>query len=150
MNRGFKVVEDKFRKLKNEVTLPKRGSKHSAGYDFFLMEDLEIRPGETRISWSDVKSYMLPDEVLMIYIRSSLGIKKSLSIANGTGIIDCDYFGNSANDGNIAIALYNRGKETIVLSKGDRVAQGIFTKYLVSDTGNDESERVGGIGSTSK
>jgi len=90
INRKFYVVSDKFRKFPNaEIILPKRGSKNSAGYDFFLVEDIEIPPGETVITWTDVCCKMQDDEVLKIYSRSSLGIKRQLRLANGTGIVDC-------------------------------------------------------------
>lgn len=41
----------------------------------------------------------------MICDRSSFGIKKHLTIPNGVGIIDSDYYGNENNDGNIIAAL---------------------------------------------
>jgi len=149
-NRGFETVVFPHAKFTEYPTLPKRGSKHSAGWDFFLMEDVIIPAGETVITWTDIKSYMQPDEVLKIYIRSSLGVKKKLMIANGTGVVDSDYYSNPDNDGNIMVALYNYGRNDIVLLKGDRVAQGIFEKYLVADGDETTEERTGGVGSTGK
>ena len=35
-----------------------------------------------------------------------------------------------------------------VIKKGDRIAQGAFFNFLVADTGNTDSKRVGGFGST--
>lgn len=69
---------------------------------------------------------------------------------NNLCLHNCDYYSNPDNDGNIAIALYNRGTEPVELKTGDRVAQGVFTKYLESDNGNIDSERDGGIGSSGK
>ena len=37
-----------------------------------------------------------------------------------------------------------------VIKKGDRIAQGMFINFLLSDNGNSDEERVGGFGSTNK
>lgn len=87
--RGFEEVEDHMIKIDNPTTLPTRGSKSSAGYDFYSKERVEIKAGDKHVFWTDVKSYMLSEEVLQVYVRSSIGIKKGLVLANGTGIIDC-------------------------------------------------------------
>jgi dUTP pyrophosphatase len=88
------------------------------------------------------------DEVLMLYVRSSIGIKKGLVLANGTGIIDYDYYSNEDNDGNIGICLLNISDKEVTIEAGERIAQGIFLPYLISENGNSEEERKGGIGST--
>lgn len=151
--RGFLPVPDGF--LKNHadeihVVLPKRGSSKSAGYDFVTPITVTINPGEKKLIWTDVCSYMKDDEVLELFVRSSVGIKKQLMLANVTGIIDSDYYANSSNFGNIGICLYNYGMEAITLEAGERIAQGIFKKYLTADGDETVGVRAGGIGSTGK
>ncbi|EAG4116763.1 TPA: dUTPase, partial [Listeria monocytogenes] len=74
--RGFEVVNEASRKFPEQtISLPIRGDKGSAGYDFFSNETVTIVPGEKHIFWTDIKSYMQEDEVLNIYVRSSIGIK---------------------------------------------------------------------------
>ena len=46
------------------------------------------------------------------------------------------------------IALLNYGKEAVSLEKGERVAQGIFSKYLITNDDDATGIRTGGIGST--
>lgn len=46
------------------------------------------------------------------------------------------------------MGLYNLGTEAVTLEKGERVAQGIFTKYLVANDDEANGIRRGGIGST--
>jgi len=87
--RGFEEVSEQHKKVNIETTLPTRGSKQSAGYDFYSKEQVVIKPGKQYVFWSDVKAYMMPGEVLEMYVRSSIGIKKGLVLSNGTGIIDC-------------------------------------------------------------
>ncbi|MBN2605253.1 MAG: dUTP diphosphatase [Bacilli bacterium] len=124
---------------------------HSAGYDISIIEDLEIEPGEIKLGVTGVKAFMQDDEVLLVYPRSSLPRRYHLTIPNNVGIIDKDYYGNIDNDGAIFISLYNFGKETVYLKKGERVAQGIFQKYLISPIEEKvENVRNGGFGSTGK
>jgi len=82
------------------------------------------------------------------HIRSSMAIKRHLALVNSTGIIDSDYYNNEDNEGHIMIALLNYGKETVSLEKGERVAQGIFSKYLITNDDDATGIRTGGIGST--
>lgn len=134
-----------------EFELPKRGTKYSAGYDFSIIEDIEIKPGEIKMGVTGVKAFMQDDEVLKIYPRSSLPKRHRLTLPNNVGIIDKDYYGNIDNDGAIFIQLYNFGDKVVKLQKGERVAQGIFSKYLISDSESEvNSTRSGGFGSTGK
>lgn len=143
-NRGFEIVS----KYEN-INVPKRGSLASAGYDFYLLEDIKIEAkGETKTK-TGIKAYMLNDELLEIHIRSSLGIK-GLKVKNTVGIIDSDYYNNEKNEGEIIIFLENTSNEDIYLEKGDRFVQGIFKKYLTVDSEEKLEKRVGGFGSTNK
>ncbi|EAF6983260.1 dUTPase, partial [Listeria monocytogenes] len=117
--RGFEVVNEASRKFPEQtISLPIRGDKGSAGYDFFSNETVTIVPGEKHIFWTDIKSYMQEDEVLNIYVRSSIGIKKGLLLCNGTGIIDSSYYSNPGNDGNIGIAIKNFSNEPVSIEAG--------------------------------
>lgn len=163
--RGFEVVAEQHRtafetftdekkrphKFVKEVKLPTRADSKSAGYDFYLPKDLKLLPMQKTIVWTDVKAYMLPDEVLEIYIRSSLAIKNGLMLSNNVGIVDSSYYSNQGNDGNIGIAIVNTTGLTVELKEGERIAQGIFKKYLtVDDDVCLSEERIGGIGSSGK
>ena len=47
--------------------------------------------------------------------------------------------------------LRNLTDEDVIIKAGERVIQGIFIKYLVSDDDQPKSEeRLGGVGSTGK
>lgn len=146
MIRGFEVVKDV---ISEGIILPKRSTTNSAGYDFYSPVDFNIAPGESIKIPTCIKAKMQNDEVLFLFIRSSIGIKKGLMLMNGTGIIDSDYYGNNDNDGNIIIALKNISSDVIYIDKGEKICQGVFLKYLVADNDNTVIERTGGIGSTS-
>lgn len=146
-NRGFEIIsafKDK------QINLPVRKTARSAGYDLEAAESLAIEPGTLALIATGLKAYMQADEYLGIHIRSSLGIKQQLLLANSQGVIDADYYNNSDNEGHIIIALRNMGKETVTINKGDRIAQGIFYRYLTVDDDYAEGVRSGGFGSTGR
>lgn len=142
--RGFEFISQSPENAK----LPCRQTKHSAGYDFYLSYDVEILPGETKMIPTWVKAYMPENEYLSIFIRSSLGVEKHLCLANGTGIVDSDYYNNKNNEGHIMLAIHNYGTNPVALKQGSRVAQGIFQKYYLVDNDEASEDRVGGFGST--
>ena len=147
--RGFEAVVEEMRKGTMDYILPVRGSSKSAGYDLASPIDVIIEPHSSVLIWTNIKAFMQDDEVLEVYIRSSTAIKRDLILKNTVGIIDSDYYSNESNDGNIGICLYNTTYAPREIKKGERIAQGIFKKYLVADDDvclNDT--RTGGIGST--
>ncbi|RJE47686.1 hypothetical protein A7K50_03295 [Dehalobacter sp. MCB1] len=161
---GFEVVRDDKRtahdiftdekkvqhKFPCNITLPTRGSSKSAGYDFYVPKDLQILPGQKAMFFTDVKAFMPEGYVLLIFIRSSMGIKHGLMLSNNVGVIDCDYYSNPDNDGNIAMSIINTSGVAVNLKAGDRVAQGIFVPFGVVDNDTTSEERTSGIGSTGK
>ena len=145
----FEEVREGFKAYRYQPTiLPVRSTSKSAGYDFFLKEDVTIWPGEHVFQYTDVKCELARDEVLLLFIRSSVGINKHLTLANGTGVIDADYYNNSNNNGNIGLTLFNYGNEVQTMKKGERIMQGIVVDYKVSENDISTSVRSGGFGST--
>lgn len=145
--RGFEAVISEKRKS-DYFYIPTRSSKNSAGYDFYADKDYEIKPNEIIKIWTDVKAFMQPDEFLMLDVRSSMGGKYML--ANTIGIIDSDYYSNPDNDGNIGIFLKNISPVCLKIFKGDKIAQGIFVKYLKVDNDRVNNKRNGGFGSSGR
>lgn len=146
--RGFEVVKEDMRKTSGEIQLPTRGTTKAMAYDFYSPIDLVIEPNCIGKVWTDVKAYMGDNECLILNVRSSMGGK--VMLANTQGWIDSDYYSNSSNDGNIGIFLKNISDEPYIIKKGDRVGQGMFLSFLVSDNGNTDEIRTGGFGSTNK
>lgn len=143
--RGFEIISTY---ANNDIFLPKRKTTESAGYDIESAETVIIEPQKTVLVKTGLKAFMNYDEYLAIHIRSSMAIKRGLMLTNSTGIIDSDYYNNEGNEGHIMIALYNTTQEPIKIEKGERIAQGIFSKYLITNDDNVTETRQGGIGST--
>lgn len=139
MTRGFEIL------TVNEVPgiMPTRGTPGSAGYDFYVVEDIVIEPKEIVVLPTHITAYMKEDEWLDLRVRSSMG-KRGLVMLNGCGVVDSDYYGKD-----IGFIIQNVRDVDITLNKGERIGQGIFSKYHTAD--NDivmNSNRTGGFGST--
>lgn len=94
---------------------------------------------------------MNEDEVLYLYSRSSMGYKYDVSLSNSVGVIDSDFYNNKDNEGHFRVKLINHGDKDFEVKVGDRIAQGVFMKYLVVDEEEEIiNEREGGLGSTNK
>jgi dUTP pyrophosphatase len=144
--RGFEVISQF---INQDIHLPKRATTASAGYDLEAAVSLIIAPGETVLIQTGIKAYMLSDEVLQLYIRSSIAKNKRLVLVNHVGIIDADYYNNPSNEGHILLAMQNLSTKTQVIQKYERLAQGIFMKYLTGDDEPSEiGKRRGGFGSS--
>ncbi|MBN3491201.1 dUTP diphosphatase [Acholeplasma equirhinis] len=145
--RKFEIIEaykDKY------INIPRRATKHSAGYDIETAEDITIAPGQIVKVPTGLKVTMPEDEALFVYPRSSLGIKLNLIMSNAVGVVDSDYYNNKDNEGHLLIPILNFGKEVVHLKKGDRIAQGIFHKFYTTDDDVVAGERLGGFGSSGK
>lgn len=160
-NRGFeKVSIEEFKKALpyinnieeayNNIILPKRATLNSAGYDICTPISFTLESGSSFKIPTGIKAYLEKDEVLNIYVRSSIGFKYNVRMCNQVGIIDSDYYNNEENEGHIFVKLKNEGEKPVTFNAGDRIVQGIFTKYLIIDDDNTYNTRKGGSGSTGK
>lgn len=176
--RGFEVVS-KYKD--QGINLPRRQTLASAGYDIEAAQDMVIpsiwrlnfirifrliRNGhqlygrdyemadqilKPLLIPTGLKVYMPEDEVLILANRSSNTFKKHLSLPNGIGVIDADYYNNPHNEGELFVQVLNYGVSPLHIHKGDRIAQGIFMKYLKTDDDDPISrERISGFGSTNE
>ncbi|MGO9014700.1 MAG: dUTP diphosphatase [Dissulfurispiraceae bacterium] len=143
--RGFQVVSAY---AEQGINIPKRQTRRSAGYDIEAAKDTVIESGKVTVVETGLKAFMLDEEVLTIHIRSGIAFKKCCSIINDVGIIDSDYYNNPGNEGHIMVGIYNHSGTAFTVKKGERIAQGIFQKYLLVDGDDADGERSGGIGST--
>ena len=143
--RGFEVIKEYKDK---SIVMPERKTLKSAGYDISSAETYILEPKTCYLIPTGLKAYMLDNEFLSLYIRSSMAIKHNLSLTNSVAIIDSDYYNNPDNEGHIMIGIRNNSDEPFLLEKGTRIAQGVFMSYGIIDGDKSYQTRVGGIGST--
>ena len=145
MLRKFEYV-NRIKNDEGKFNLPKRSTKTSAGYDFVVPEDTICKSHEITMVKSGVKAYFPDNETLLLFNRSSNPKKKGLIILNGVGVVDSDYVDNPDNEGEIAGLFYNMLDEDVVLKAGEKMMQGIFVKYGVTDDDVAEGERTRRMG----
>ena len=133
----------------DNLSLPKRATKGSAGYDFYAPFKFILKPGQTIKIPTGIRCEMNPDYVLMAFPRSGLGFKYQANLVNGTGILDSDY-AYSDNEGHIMIKLVNRGDKPFSVKEGEGFAQGIFLPYGITVDDDCDGVRNGGFGSTTE
>lgn len=129
------VCSDKM--LYDSYRLPVRDSKLTAGYDIYLLKDLELKPNDIVKLPTGIKAYFNHDEVLLIVVRSSMGFKYNIRLVNQIGVIDADYYNNKNNEGHIYVKIQNEGTETVFFKAGEAIVQGIFLKYLITKSDTD-------------
>lgn len=139
-------------KIGKEIPVPYYASAGAAGMDLAacIDEPITIKAGEHKIIPTGI-SIALPSNqyVALVYVRSSLGFKKGVTLSNSVGVIDSDYRGE------IKVSLANLSSNDFVVSPGDRVAQLVITPVCIPEiefvdelTKTDRGE--GGFGSTGK
>ena len=138
MIRGFEILEGY-----SGIKLPTRKTAFSAGYDLEAAADIIVTDKKISLVPTGLKAFFPADEVLLIYMRSSLAVKHNLFLANGVGVIDADYRDH------IILPVMSFGGD-FEIKKGMRIAQGLFQKYLTvdNDTIGVGEMRRGRFGST--
>ena len=134
----------------DDIKLPVRATKGSAGYDFFAPFDFKIpvSPNSIKIP-TGIRCKMEEGYLLSLYPRSSLGFKYKVRLDNTVGIVDQDYY-DSDNEGHIMIKLSAESGTEIIVKKGEAFAQGIFTEFFITEDDEVTATRNGGFGSTNK
>lgn len=145
---------DRIREIYDAIELPTRSTIGSAGYDFSFPVKLTLKKGSvlqlpTGIKWDsgDLKDR----RYLSIYPRSSLGSKYFLREPNLVSIIDSDYYNCEKNEGHIFVNLGIEGTyKELEIQAGQGYAQGIISRYEVTDDDAVSTIRKGGFGSTNR
>ena len=135
--------------LYDQVKLPARATKGSAGYDFYSPMTFNISPGRELLIPTGIRVEMEEDWVLMLYPRSGLGFKYRLQLNNTVWIIDSDYF-YAENEGHIMVRITNDSKVGMELrvDRGMGFIQGVFLEYGLTTDDATDTVRTGGFGST--
>ncbi|TRZ16591.1 hypothetical protein HGM15179_010543 [Zosterops borbonicus] len=105
----------RFTKLSENAFAPSRGSARAAGYDLYSAYDCVIPPMEKAVVKTDIQIALPSGCYGRVAPRSGLAAKHFIDV--GAGVIDEDYRGN------VGVVLFNFGKETFEVKKGDRIAQ---------------------------
>ena len=148
----IEIPDEKVLEFYENIQLPKRATKGSAGYDFYLPMPIALGPGMDAVIPTGIKCKMNPNMVLQLYPRSGLGFMYKMKLDNTVGIIYSDYYANEKNEGHIVAKITNDwlNEVDMKLNAGTAFMQGIFTLYFLTDDDAATDRRIGGLGSTDK
>jgi len=144
-------MQIKIKKLRENATVPTRGSASAAGYDLYACLDaaVTIAPHATAMIGTGL-SVAIPEGYFgAVFARSGLAAKQALRPANCVGVCDSDYRGE------YIVALHNDGEQERTIESGERIAQLVVIPYLsvefdVVDELDETARGAGGFGSTGK
>jgi dUTP pyrophosphatase len=150
-NLNTELTDEDIQWMYDDLQLPKRSTKASAGYDFKAPFAFELRPQETVLIPTGIRAIMPENVVLLVFPRSGLGFKFREQMDNTIPVIDADYY-LSDNEGHIMLKITNDSKTNKIMTveRGKGFAQGIFVNYLVTDDDAADGVRNGGFGSTDR
>lgn len=132
------------------LQLPTRATRFSSGYDFKAPFRFVLASGESLMIPTGIRAVFTDMSYCLLMIpRSSQGVKYGIRFSNTAGNIDADYSG-AENEGHIYIKLENWGAEDYIAEPGDKIAQGIFLPYGITEDDSADGERTGGMGSTGR
>jgi dUTP pyrophosphatase len=136
-----------------EFPVPAYATAGSAGLDLraCLPAPVEIAAGATALVGSGIALSIRDAGYMAIAVaRSGLGVRHGVVLANTVGVIDSDY------QGEIQIALFNRGPDSYTVVPGDRICQLIIVPVvqanlrIVGAFSESTSRGGGGFGSTGR
>lgn len=131
------------------LSLPKRATTGSAGYDFYAPFAFDLAPGSSVTIPTGIRARIEEGWWLAIFPRSGHGFKYRIQLDNTVGVIDSDFY-SAPGEGHILIKLTNDGREgkNLSLKEGDAFSQGVFLPYGVTSSDSANGQRTGGFGST--
>ena len=139
-------------KIGKEIPAPFYASDGAAGMDLPACIDKPIiikARSREKIPTGIAIALPSADYVALVYVRSSIGFKKGVTLSNSVGVIDSDYRGQ------IFVSLNNLSDEDYTVMPGERIAQLIVTPVIipeieVCDALPETKRGEGGFGSTGK
>lgn len=150
-NRGGEKMKVRIKKINKNAITPTIGSDGSAGHDIYacISEKIAIHPHKTVMIPTGFCAEMEKGTVALIYSRSGIAARRGLVVCQGTGVVDSDYRGEWI------VPLHNDTNDVQTVASMERIAQVIFTDYIVPEFEEveclSETERGdGGFGSTGR
>jgi dUTP pyrophosphatase len=126
--------------------IPAYQTSGSAGFDIACNQDIELRPMKRMLVSTGIFVHNMPaDTELQIRPRSGNAFKHGITVLNSPGTVDADFALE------VKVLLINLGEDTFRCKRGERIAQGVFSKVerpaCIPVLTN---ERIGGFGSTNE
>lgn len=130
---------------------PTYATVDSAGFDLRanITEPITLNPLERYLFPTGLHFGLVKGTKFDVRPKSGLAIKHGVTVLNTPGLVDKDYTGE------VKVILVNLSNEPYTVSPGEKIAQGVITRYEKVEWENvdalEETERgAGGFGSSGK
>ena len=138
-------------KIGREIPLPYYATAGAAALDLHACLDAPVTlPAGGRAVIPTGLAVAIPDGCVgIVAVRSSMGVRRGVTLSNAIGVIDSDYRGP------LGVGLLNTTPEPYTVQPGDRVAQLLVVPVLrpeieVVDRLPETERGLGGFGSTGR
>lgn len=148
INDLINCMDVNIKRIDKNLPLPKYETEGSVGFDILSREDIVVSPRGIGLIPGNIIVEVPRGYMLLVASRSSTPIKKGLLTPHGIGIIDHDYCGP---DDEIKIQVHNFTDKPVKISKGEKIAQGLFVridKFAWTEKQEIKKDNRGGFGST--
>jgi dUTP pyrophosphatase len=150
MSKGIKVRVMQCRGCE-DLHLPAYQTDGAAGMDLLaaVEKSVILEPGDISLISAGIRLEIPEGFEGQVRPRSGLALHHGIGILNGPGTIDSDYRGI------VGVILFNLGKKSFTIKRGDRIAQLVFARvqravlqpvHVLCESGR----KSGGFGSTGK
>lgn len=142
-------TDEEIKNIYDNIMLPKRSTVGSAGYDFYIPDNIDVFNGYAALVPTGIRCEIEDGWMLSLFPRSGHGFKYGIHLANTVGIVDSDY-AFSDNEGHIMVKLVNDSilKKNVHFEKHTAFCQGIFMPFGITVDDDADGVRHGGFGST--
>lgn len=132
-----------------EDLIPKKAHHDDAAFDLRSRVDIDLIPGRSLLVPTGLFIELPVGFEAQIRPRSGLALKHDLTLTNSPGTIDAGYRGE------VGIIMYNHGRETFAIKRGERIAQMVIcelpdVELVCTDKLSESVRGAGGFGSTGK
>lgn len=143
------ATDEEIESIYNGIMLPRRSTVGSAGYDFYLPNNIDVPDGSAALIPTGICCKIEEGWMLSLFPRSGHGFKYGIHLANTVGIVDLDYY-FADNEGHIMVKLVNDSilKKNVHFEKHTAFCQGIFMPFGITVDDDADGVRHGGFGST--
>lgn len=146
---GAAPVVVRFKRLASnpDLPLPARATDGSAGHDIRSCEEVTLEPGGIHAVATGLVMELPAGVECQVRPRSGLAFRHGITLPNSPGTIDPDYRGE------LKVLVQNLGPVAVDIGRGDRIAQLVFSRFVVPEVEDASSvsptgRGSGGFGST--
>lgn len=126
---------------------PAKAHADDAAYDLHSRADMELEPMTSTLVPTGLFLELPVGYEAQIRPRSGLALKHNIMLTNSPGTVDAGYRGE------VGVIVYNGGKASFTVRRGDRIAQMVIAKLAEveleeAETLSETERGTGGFGST--